>query len=215
MPTQPPRRDAPAYDPEAIAGIYQRLDLCAPAPYTRGEYARRFLWEVAQGTIFRYSFRGAYRWRAALLRRFGARLGRHVRIRRTCTVIHPWLLEVGDWVTLGDAVEVYNLGPILIGSHTTISQGTCLCAGTHDYARRDLPLVRPPVTIGRGVWVAAQAFIGPGVTIGDNCVIGARSVVTKDIAPGTVAAGNPARVIKPRPMASSVPGLDRRAEPTG
>ncbi len=102
---------------------------------------------------------------------------------------------------LGDHVHVYNLGPITIGDHTVISQDVYLCAGTHDYTQPDLPLVRPSITIGSGVWICAGAFIGPGVTIGDNAIVGARAVVTKDVPPGMIVAGNPARVIKVRPMA--------------
>jgi putative colanic acid biosynthesis acetyltransferase WcaF len=114
--------------------------------------------------------------------------------------MYPWLLEVGDWVSIADGVTIYNLGRVRIGSHSAISQGSHICAGSHDYARADLPLTRPPITIGAGVWVAADAFVGPGVTVGDNSVVGARAVVTRDVPPGVVVAGNPARVIKQRPM---------------
>jgi putative colanic acid biosynthesis acetyltransferase WcaF len=114
--------------------------------------------------------------------------------------MHPWLLEVGPWSMLGPSVVVYNLGPVKIGSHTVVSQNVYLCAGSHDYKKPDLPLLRPPITIGDGVWVAAGAFICPEAVIGDNSVIGACSVVAGEIPPGVVAAGNPCRVIKPRPM---------------
>ena len=95
---------------------------------------------------------------------------------------------------------IYNLGPVTVGAHTVISQGSYVCAGTHDFTRPELPLLRPPITIGAGVWIAAQAFIGPDVTVGDNSIVGARAVVTKDVPPGMIVAGNPARVIRPRPM---------------
>lgn len=185
-----------------VAPIFQRLDRTAFYPYSRKEYARRFLWEIVRRLLFRPSPRFAYRWRAMLLRWFGARVGRPLFVRPTCRVIHPWLLETGEWVQLGDDVVVYNLGPVRIGSHTTVSQGTYLCAGSHDYTDPALPLTRPPITLGSGVWVAAQAFIGPGVSVGDNSVAGARAVVTRDVPPGVVVGGNPARVIKPRPMRS-------------
>ena len=80
-----------------------------------------------------------------------------------------------------------------------ISQDCYLCAGTHDYTRPDLPLLKPEIHIGAGVWVAAGAFIGPGVSVGDNSVVAARSVVVKNVEPAMVVGGNPARVIKPRP----------------
>lgn len=104
---------------------------------------------------------------------------------------------------VAEGVEVYNLGPIEIGSHTIVSQNAHLCNGTHDYRKADLPLIRPRMQIGSGVWVCADAFIGPGVTVGDNCVIGARAVVMRDVPAGMIAAGNPARVIRPREMDST------------
>lgn len=113
--------------------------------------------------------------------------------------MHPWLLKVGAYSCLGDGVNVYNLGPVSIGEHTVVSQNVHICAGTHDYTRPALPLLRLPITIGSGVWVCADAFVGPGVTIGDNSVVGARAVVTKDVPPAVVVAGNPARVVRARP----------------
>ena len=105
---------------------------------------------------------------------------------------------MGEYSTLADNVEVYNLGPIEVGDHTVISQNTHLCNGTHDYKDPSLPLVRPDMTIGSGVWVCADAFIGPGVTIGANALVGARAVVTRDVPADMIVAGNPAKVIRPR-----------------
>lgn len=180
--------------------IFQRCDTCVTYPYSTREYAMRALWQFVRGTAFRWSPRRAYGWRNALLRLFGAKIGNFVQVRPSCKIFHPWLLEIGDWTALADDVEIYNLGKVTLGSHSVISQRSYVCAGTHDYTRPDLPLQRPPIVIGSGVWVAAQVFVGPGVTIGDNCVIGACAVVTKDVPPGVVAGGNPCRVIKPRPM---------------
>jgi len=178
----------------------QRLDRSSGFPYSFSEYSRRFLWSFVQATFFRWSPGRAFVWRKFLLRLFGARMVGKVFVRPTTNIIHPWLLEMDDWSVLADGVTVYNLGKISIGRHSVVSQNTYLCAGTHDYTREDLPLMRPPITIGNGVWVAAGAFIGPGVTIGDNSVIGACVVVVKDVPAGVVAAGNPARVIKRREM---------------
>lgn len=137
-----------------------------------------------------------YRWRAFLLRVFGAKIGGHTTIRRTAKVYIPWNLSMGDWSSLGDHTIVYSLGQITIGDRTSVSQYAHLCAGTHDYRRKDMPLLCPPITIGDDCWIATDAFVGPGVTIGDRSVIGARSSVYKDIPPGKVAVGNPAKPIK-------------------
>jgi putative colanic acid biosynthesis acetyltransferase WcaF len=180
--------------------VFQQLDRTAAFPYRLSDYARRFLWAAVRMTLFDWSPTRAFRWRAAILRAFGAKVAARSAVRPSCYIFHPWLLELGDMCAIAEGVIIYNLGPVSIGDHTVISQRAHLCAGTHDYTRANLPLLRPPIRIGSGVWVAAEAFIGPGVTIGDNSVVGARAVVTKDVPPGVVVGGNPARVIKPREM---------------
>lgn len=111
----------------------------------------------------------------------------------------PSKLTVKDWAAIGERAIVYNLGPIEIGEATTVSQHAHLCAGTHDYRQADFPLVKAPITIGKGVWICADAFVGPGVTVGDRAILGARAVLMQDLAADQIAAGNPARVIKTRP----------------
>lgn len=180
--------------------IFQRLDRCPRYPYSASEYARRFAWHWVHKCLIRPSPLRAYAWRRFWLARFGASVAAPSAVRPSTSVLHPWLFSLGRYSILGDRVTVYNLGPVAIGDHTVISQDTYLCAGTHDYTQPDMPLQRLPITIGHGVWICAAAFIGPGVTIGDNAVIGARSVVTSDVPPGVVVAGNPAKIIKPRPM---------------
>ena len=178
--------------------IFQTLDRCARDNYTRGEFIRRILWQIVQATLYRVPIPRSYAWRRFLLRCFGARMGHRAGVHPTSRIMHPWLLVMGDWTMIGPGATVYNLGSVVIGHHTVISQDTYICAGTHDYTKPDLPLVKTPIRIGAGVWIAAGAFIGPGATIGDNSVIGARAVVIGDIPAGVVAAGNPCKVLKPR-----------------
>lgn len=182
----------------------QQLDRVKGYPYTGSEYLRRFAWNLVQATLIRFSPGRAMGWRRFWLRLFGAKIGKAAGIRPTTTIVHPWLLDLADYSMLGDRVTVYNLGQITIHKHTVVSQNTHLCAGTHDYTKPDLPLVRSTITIGRGVWVCADAFIGPGVSIGDNVVVGARAVVVKDVEPGFVVAGNPAKFVKQREMDEKV-----------
>ena len=115
----------------------------------------------------------------------------------------PWNLQLGDGAVVGDAVVLYCLARISIGRHSTVSQYSHLCAGTHDYTRRSFPLVTLPVAVGDEVWIATDAFVGPGVSIGDRSVVGARSTVLKDVPPDVVVGGNPAKVIKPRQLFDS------------
>jgi putative colanic acid biosynthesis acetyltransferase WcaF len=101
-------------------------------------------------------------------------------------------------------VFIYNLGPVTIGRQVTLSLGAKLCAGSHDYTRADMPLLTPPIVIGDQSWICADAFVGPGVTVGEGAVIGARAVAMRDVAPWTVVAGNPAVEVKRREMRGKV-----------
>jgi putative colanic acid biosynthesis acetyltransferase WcaF len=183
--------------------VFQRLDQTAGYPYSLSEYARRFGWLMVQATLVRFSPARCYGWRRVWLRAFGARVTATSRTRPSTRIMHPWLLSMGEHSMIGDRVKVYNLGPISVGDHSVVSQDATLCAGTHDYTRPDMPLQRPPIVIGSGVWVCAEAFVGPGVTVGDNVVVGARAVVMGDVEPGVVVAGNPARVVKRRAVAGT------------
>jgi len=181
-------------------------------PYTLGQQFRRISWWVGEFFLFRCSFRPMYRWRRTVLRLYGATLGDHVCVQRTARVEFPWNLEMGRYSCLGERARVYNLAPIRIGEFVTVSQDVSLCSGTHDYTRPEMPLVTRPITIGRGAWIAAEAFVAPGVSIGANAVIGARSVVVKDMPPGMVCAGNPCRPVKPR-LPESAGTAPARGEP--
>jgi putative colanic acid biosynthesis acetyltransferase WcaF len=171
----------------------------ATSPYTAREKVGRVLWAVVQSTAFRLSFHSWYRWRRLLLGAFGARLDPVVRIRRTVRIECPWNLSIGHDSAIGDRVTLYCLGPVRIGARVTISQGAHLCAGTHDFTRRAMPLLRPELEIGDDAWICADAFVGPGVTVGPGAILGARGVAMRSLAPWTIHAGNPAVAVRPRP----------------
>jgi putative colanic acid biosynthesis acetyltransferase WcaF len=167
--------------------------------YTPAKQALRVLWGLA-GVLFRLSPRPAWGWRNALLRLFGARLGRDVRIDPTARIYMPWNLVVGDEVGIGFDVLLYNLGAITIGRQATVSHRAHLCAGTHDYRDPALPLLKPPIEIGARAWICADAFVGPGVRVGEGAVVGARAVVVDDVPAWTVVAGNPAQPVGRRQL---------------
>ena len=170
------------------------------SPWTRGEKIRRVIWSVVYRLIFRNTLHGAYSFRASILRMFGAQLGRNVRIRRTVKIEIPWNLHFDEDVSIGDEAILYSLGVIKMGARSFVSQYGHLCAGTHDHTSRDYPLVRSPITIGADCWIAAYAFVGPGVTIGDRTVLGARASAFSDLPGDVIAVGNPAKVIKSRDL---------------
>ena len=169
------------------------------SPYSNREKLARVLWACVQASLFRLSFHSWYRWRRLLLRLFGARLDPVCRIRRTVRVECPWNLRVGHDSAVGDGATLYCLGPVSIGDRVTVSQGAHLCAGTHDYTKRSMPLLRPAICVGNDVWICADAFIGPGVVVGDGVILGARAVAMDDLQAWTMYSGNPARAIRARP----------------
>jgi len=168
--------------------------------FSKSEKIKRLMWNIVQGTVFRFSPRRADRWRASLLRMFGAQIGQISLIRNTVRVEVPWNIKIGDGAQIGDKVYLYSLGPISIGAHTVISQFVHICAGTHDFERSDFPLLRVPVIIGDRCWIATETFIGPGVDVHDGVVIGACSNVIKDLPKWTICVGSPAKPVGPRKL---------------
>jgi putative colanic acid biosynthesis acetyltransferase WcaF len=165
--------------------------------WSRKEQIGRVAWALA-GPLFRFSPRPFWAWRSFLLRFFGASIARDVHIYPNVQIEIPWNLEIGASAAVGARAILYSLGLIRIGPRATISQGAHLCAGTHDWRDPAMPLLKPPIEIGADAWICADAFVGPGVTIGDASIIGARAVVMRDVAPATIVAGNPAREIGKR-----------------
>lgn len=137
-------------------------------------------------------------WRRLLLRLFGAKLGHGTYAYPSAQIWAPWNLEMGDHSCLSHFVDCYCVDKVVLGRHATVSQYSYLCTASHDYDRSDMPLVTAPIVIGDHAWVAADAFVGPGVTIGTGAVVAARSTVTRDVPQWNVAAGSPAKLIRQR-----------------
>lgn len=177
------------------------------ARYSRAILIKRVLWSACR-PLFVWSPRPLFGWRNALLRLFGAKVGKQVHIYSTAKIYMPWNLSIGDWSAIGENVLVYNLAPVVLGAKTTVSHGAHLCAGTHDYTLPDLPLITKPIVIEDQVWVCADAFVGPGVRLGQGAVVGARAVVMRDVAAWCVVAGNPAKEIKRRVLKATLTGTE-------
>ena len=159
----------------------------------------RVAWTFAYMIIFRpFSLRWFRKWRIFILRCFGAKIGWTCTIHSSVIIWAPWNLEVGEFTAIGPSVDCYNQGKIKIGSNSTISQKAYLCASTHDFNNPLHPLVVKPIEIKDRVWIAADAFIGPGVCIDDGAVVGARAAVFKNVKSWSVVGGNPAIYIKDR-----------------
>jgi len=143
-------------------------------------------------------------WRRMLLRGFGANIAEGCHIYSDARVWAPWNLHMASQACLGPRVICYSMAPIYLGERAIVSQGAHLCTGSHDYASPSFHLIAKPITIGADAWVCAEAFVGPGVQIGEGAVIGARAVVIRSQPAWTVCAGNPACPLKPRPHPHSI-----------
>ncbi|MEO0586665.1 MAG: DapH/DapD/GlmU-related protein [Planctomycetota bacterium] len=170
------------------------------SPWSRGARVRMAVWWTLEGVLYRWSPKPFSGWRARVLRWFGAKIGRDVFLSETSRVRLPWHLEMGDNTCLGEHTEVYNLGRVIVEDRATVAQHVYLCAGTHDFEQEHRPLVTAPIVIGEDAFIGAKVIILPGVKIGAGCIIGAGSVVTKDTKPWHIYAGNPARLIRERPV---------------
>jgi putative colanic acid biosynthesis acetyltransferase WcaF len=166
------------------------------------------LWWLVQGVVFPLTPQPLYGVRRSVLRLFGARIGRGVLVRPSARFTYPWKVEIGDHSWIGDRVTFYSLDRIQVGQHCVISQQVYLCTGSHDMTDPAFGLQVQPIRIGAGAWVATDCFIAPGVTVGANAVIGARSSVFADVPPGQVAWGSPCCAHYPRQMRDlSVPQI--------
>lgn len=156
------------------------------------------LWWLVQGVAFPLSPHFANGFRRWLLRCFGARIGQGVVIRPTARFTYPWKVNVGDRSWIGDDVVLYSLDSITLGQDCVVSQKSYLCTGSHNVEDPAFGLVTAPIVIGNGAWVATDCFVAPGVTVGANTVVGARSSVFRDLPPGYICVGSPCKPVRLR-----------------
>lgn len=157
---------------------------------------RRLAWQVTWLLLFRPSPVPLHAWRRLLLRAFGATVGAGAHPYPTARVWAPWNLVMEENSCLGAASDCYNVVQIILRKNCVVSQKAYLCSASHDVAGSGFELTAAPIEIGERAWVAAAAFIGPGVHLGAGAVAAACAVVVRDVAPGDIVAGNPASVVK-------------------
>lgn len=172
------------------------------------------LWYVAKCLFFLPPWPFPSRLKCMVLRWFGARVGKGVRIKPRVNIHFPWKFIVGDFTWIGEEAFILNFEPVSVGSHCCISQRAFLCTGNHDYRKPDMPYRNRPIALQDGAWIGAQVFVGPSVTIGREAVIASGSVVTSDQPSGMVCGGNPCSPIRKRWPAERSPNQTqwRRSE---
>ena len=158
----------------------------------------RTVWDLTWLLLFRFTPRFFHGWRVFILRCFGARIGQHCHVYPKVRIWAPWNLEMHDYACLANDVNCYTQARITLQERAIVSQGAHLCTGSHDYNDPDFSLFAKPISIGKDAWVCAEAFIGPGVNVGEGAILGARAVAFKDLQAWQVYSGNPAQPIKVR-----------------
>jgi putative colanic acid biosynthesis acetyltransferase WcaF len=168
------------------------------SPWNASDKIMRILWEFCWVFFCIWTPKPLNPWRLFWLRVFDAKIDGKPFVHQRARIAVPWKLTLHDRACLGDRANAYTLGEIEIGARATVAQEVYLSTGTHDFTQAALPLITAKITIGEDAFIGARAFILPGITVGARSVIGAGSVVTRDVPADVVAAGNPCKVIRPR-----------------
>lgn len=173
--------------------------------FALGNRLYRLAWAATWLLLARWTPPPLRAWRRLLLRLFGARVAPTANVYASARIWSPANLVIGDHAAIGPGAIVYSMARITIGAHAIISQRAHLCAGTHDVEDPAFQLRARPIAIGARAWVAAEAFVGPGVTIGEGAVLGARGCAMRDLPPWTVHGGNPATHLRDRRIRFGAP----------
>ena len=172
--------------------------------FSRLNRLRRLAWQIVWLFFARPTPPPLHAWRCWLLRCFGASIAKGCHVYADARIWAPWNLVMGSKACLGPRVICYSMAPIVLGERAVVSQGAHLCTGSHDYTSATFPLFARPIIIGADAWICTEAFLGPGVQIGEGAVIGARAVAMRSQPAWMVCSGNPAQPLKPRSHPHSI-----------
>lgn len=160
--------------------------------------AKLIAWYFVNALIVRASWNPFMGVKVALLKAFGAKIGKRTVIKNNVTVKFPWKLTVGDDVWLGEQCWIDNLDKVTIGSNVCISQGALLLTGNHDYTIPSMPYRNAPIVIEDGAWIGARAVVCAGITVHENAILTVGSVASRDLQPNGIYKGNPAVMVRNR-----------------
>jgi putative colanic acid biosynthesis acetyltransferase WcaF len=165
----------------------------------------RALWMLVSRLFLLTGFPWPSAIKAALLRAFGARVGRRVVLKPHLHVKYPWHLTVGDHSWLGEGVWIDSLGPVRIGSDACLSQGVMVETGNHDWSKPTFDLLVEEVVIEDGAWAAVRSLLLPGARLASHAVLGAGSVLSGDTEPYGIYVGVPATRVRERVIGPGQP----------
>ncbi len=156
-----------------------------------------YLWGIVEWLFVTNALQISSSLRVAVLRAFGAKIGRGVIFRPRTRIRFPWKLEIGDHCWIGEGVWIHNQDQVSIGHDVVISQETMITTGSHLH-RKNMALITKPITIDDGAWVTARCIVTGGVTVGRSALVAPGSVVSESVSPNAIVRGNPARLVAPR-----------------
>lgn len=168
------------------------------SPWSVRERFGLLFWDLAWGLFCVWTPKPLYPWRLIWLRLFGCTIHGMPFVHQRARIQIPWHLTLHEGCSVGDRANLYSLGAIELGPRCVIAQEAYLCTGTHDFDDPTKTLLTASITVGTDAFVGARAFVMPGIRIGDGAIVGACSLVTRDVADGTVVAGSPARPLRSR-----------------
>ena len=161
----------------------------------------RFAWNICYVLLFRpFGLPIFKKWRNFVLQCWGAKIGKGSIVHASAIIWAPWNLVIGQRTCIGPHAIIYNPGKIVLGNKVAISQYAYLCTATHDYTSPLNTLYWRDIVIDDYAWIAARAFVGPGVHVHERAIVGACAVLTKDADAWGIYAGNPAKFLKKREM---------------
>jgi putative colanic acid biosynthesis acetyltransferase WcaF len=182
-----------------ILDAKQTTPITGGPSFTLANRVERALWGISWLLLARWTPPMLSPWRILLLKLFGASVAPGAAIAANVSVWLPRHLTLGAHCVLGPGVDCYNMAPIAVGARTVVSQRAYLCAGSHDVGDENFQLIAKPIVIGEDCWIAAEAFIAPGVCVEDGVVVAARACAFERLEAWKIYRGNPAVCVRERP----------------
>ncbi len=157
-----------------------------------------YLWYFFNTVFFRSGLIPFSSVLVAMLKLFGAKIGRDVRIKPFVNIKYPWKLTIGDHTWIGENCSIENLAEVTIGANVCLSQGSMILTGNHNYKLSSFDLITLPVIIEDGAWIGAKGVVCPGVKVGSHAILTVNSTANKHLDPYKIYQGNPAVIVRER-----------------
>ncbi len=175
-----------------------RLDHFNNSWYKPGPKFKIACWFIFNALILKNKYNPFSRSKVAVLRLFGATIGKGVVIKPSVSVKYPWKLAIGNYVWIGENVWIDNLDQVTIGNHVCISQGALLLCGNHNYKKSSFDLMIKPIELQDGTWIGAKSMVTQGVVCKEHSILAVQSVATSNLEAFTIYQGNPAIEVRKR-----------------